>query len=77
MPKKKSTWVSRMKKDIRSALRGAGHSPAGKRYIKKQEAKGLKLKKGKVVKTMATKGIETKLRKAGLTEKEIAKLQGR
>lgn len=74
---KKSNWVSRLKKDIGVLLKGPGHSPAGKRYIKSQKAKGMKLKKGKVVKTIATKGIEARLRKAGLTEKEIAKLQGR
>lgn len=75
--KHKSTWVSRLKKGVQTALKGAGHSPAGKKYIKSQEAKGMKFKKGKVVKTMATKGIEKRLRAAGLTEKEIAKLQGR
>ena len=67
-PKKKSNWVSRLKESI-AALRVLGHSPAGKKYIKRQEQRGAK--------TMATKGIEKRLRVAGLTEKEIAKLQGR
>lgn len=67
MPKKKNTWVSRLKKDIKTALRGAGHSPAGKKYLKKQKARGTD--------TLATKGIEKRLRAAGLTEKEIAKLR--
>ena len=75
-PKKKENWVSRLKKNI-AALKGPGHSPAGKRYIKSQKAKGMKFKKGKVVKTMATKGIEARLRAAGLTEAEIKKLRGR
>lgn len=70
MPKKKkSTWISRLKKDIGVLLKGPGHSPAGKKYTKKQKQRGAK--------TMATKGIEQRLRAAGLTEKEIAKLQGR
>jgi hypothetical protein len=65
MPKKKSTWASRMKKNIKSLL-GPGHSPAGKKYTKKQ----------KPYKTLATKGIEDRLRRAGLTEKEIKRLRG-
>jgi len=72
----KKNWVSRLKRDVGALLKGAGHSPAGKKYLKKQTAKGMKLgKKGKVVKTTATKGVERRLRTAGLTEKEIARLR--
>lgn len=65
MPKKKSTWVSRMKKRVQSIL-GPGHSPAGKKYAAKQ----------KPYKTLATKGVEDRLRRAGLTEAEIKRLRG-
>jgi len=76
MPKKKrSTWVSKLKKGVKSALSGPGHSPAGKKYVKSQVAKGMKIKKGKVVKTLATQGVEKRLRAAGLTEAEIKKLR--
>ena len=51
------------------------HSPAGLKYLKGLEARGLKLKRGRVKKTLATAGIEDKLRRAGLTEKEIARLR--
>lgn len=76
MPKKKN-WATRLKKDIQSVLKGAGHSPAGKKYTKAQAAKGKVMKKGKFVKTMATKGVEKRLRYAGLTQKEIDRLGGR
>jgi len=66
MPKKKkSTWVSRLKKRVQSVL-GPGHSPAGKKYLAKK----------KPYKTLATKGVEDRLRRAGLTDKEIKKLRG-
>jgi len=75
MPKKKKeNWVSRLKKNIAS-LKGPGHSPAGEKYIKKQVGQGMKMKKGKVVTTMATEGVEKRLRKAGLTDEEIKKLR--
>ena len=35
----------------------------------------MKLKRGKVKKTLATNGVERRLRAAGLTEKEIARLR--
>lgn len=62
---KKENWVSRLKKSIAS-LKGPGHSKAGKKYLKKQ----------KPYKTLATKGVEDRLRRAGLTEKEIKRLRG-
>jgi len=55
--------------------RKSRHSPAGLKYLKSLKAKGMKLKRGKPTKTLATKGIERRLRAAGLTEKEIAKLR--
>lgn len=65
MPKKRSTWVSRLKKRVQSVL-GPGHSPAGRKYAAKQ----------KPYKTLATKGVESRLRRADLTEAEIKKLRG-
>ena len=48
------------------ALMGMKHSPAGKKYLAKK----------KKYTSMATKGVEERLRKAGLTEKEIKRLRG-
>ncbi|MCK5614403.1 hypothetical protein KAR91_71715 [Candidatus Pacearchaeota archaeon] len=31
--KKRGTWVSRLKKGVKTALTGPGHSPAGKKYL--------------------------------------------
>ena len=36
--KKKGTWVSRLKKGVKTALVGPGHSPAGKKYIAKRRS---------------------------------------
>lgn len=66
-PKKKSNWISRLKESVQLLAKGAKHSPAGKKYITKQKRRGAK--------TLATKGIEKRLRVAGLTEKEIARLR--
>ena len=68
------TLISRTKKRLASIF-GPGHSLAGKKYIKQQEAKGMKFRKGKIKKTIATEGVEKRLRKAGLTEEEIKKLR--
>lgn len=65
--KKKSNWVSRLKEDIGILTKGVKHSPAGKRYKTTQRQRGAG--------TMATKNIEKRLRVAGLTEKEIARLR--
>ena len=62
--KKKSNWVSRLKKSVAS-LKGPGHSPAGKKYAAKQ----------KQYTSMATKGVERRLKAAGLTDAEIKKLR--
>jgi len=53
------------------ALARVKHSPAGKKYLAEQK------KKKTPYKSMASKGIERRLRAAGLTEKEIAKLHGK
>lgn len=53
------------------ALMGMKHSPAGKKYL------ASKKKKKMTYGTMASRGIERRLRAAGLTDKEIAKLQGK
>jgi len=34
---KKSNWVSRLKKDIKTLLSGPGYSPAGKKYLKESK----------------------------------------
>ncbi len=65
--KKKSNWVSRLKESVGLLSKGPKHSPAGKKYLAKQRQRGTG--------TMATKNIVARLRKAGLTEKEIAKLR--
>lgn len=44
MPKKKSTWVSRLKKKVQKQLKSR-HSPAGKKYLRES-------KKGTTVKQM-------------------------
>lgn len=62
--KKKSNWVSRLKKSVAS-LKEPGHSPAGKKYAAKQ----------KQYTSMATKGVERRLRAAGLTDAEIKRLR--
>lgn len=62
--KKKSNWVSRLKKSVAS-LKGPGHSPAGKKYAVKQ----------KQYTSMATKGVERRLKAAGLTDAEIKRLR--
>ena len=51
------------------------HSPAGLRHIKAMRAKGYVFKKGNFTRTLASQGVERRLRRAGLTEKEIAKLR--
>lgn len=67
MPKNKykNTWVSRMKKKVQRVLKSR-HSPAGKKYLKKQ----------KPYETLATKGVESRLRRGGLTDEEIKRLRG-
>ena len=65
MPKKKNTWVSRMKKNIKSLL-GPSHSPAGKKHLKKA--------KPVYFKHIKRKSAETRLREAGLTDKELGAL---
>ncbi|MEE8207652.1 MAG: hypothetical protein V3T88_01650 [Nitrosomonadaceae bacterium] len=72
--KKKESLISKTKKKLASVF-GPGHSPAGKKYIASAAARGMKMKKGKVVKTIATTGVEKRLRKAGLTEAEIKSLR--
>ncbi|KKN69822.1 hypothetical protein LCGC14_0437680 [marine sediment metagenome] len=62
--KKKSNWVSRLKKSVAS-LWGPGHSPAGKKYIAKK----------KQYTSLATKGVERRLKAAGLTDAEIKRLR--
>ena len=69
------SWVKKLKKNVKSAIGGAGHSKAGKKYLAAKAAQGLKMKGGKVVNTMATENVEKRLRKAGLTEDEIKKLR--
>ncbi len=59
------------KGDIIRALMRMKHSPAGKKYIQSKKAKKV------TYKNIATKGIEKRLRAAGLTDKEIAKLHGK
>lgn len=54
------------KGDIIRAIMGMKHSPAGKKYLKKK----------KKYTSLATKGVEDRLRRAGLTEKEIKHLRG-
>jgi len=48
------------------ALMGMKHSPAGKKHLAKK----------KKYTSLATKGIEARLRRAGLTEKQIKRLRG-
>lgn len=71
---KKESLISKTKKKLASVF-GPGHSPAGKKYIASATARGMKMKKGKVIKTIATTGVEKRLRKAGLTETEIKSLR--
>lgn len=66
--------LKRKRDKVRETAYGR-HSPAGSRYLESLKARGLKLKRGKVKKTLATKGVERRLRAAGLTEKEIASLR--
>lgn len=58
------------KGDIIRALMGMYHSPAGKRYLAEQKRKKV------TYSSLRTRGIERKLRLAGLTEKEIKSLRG-
>lgn len=51
------------------------HSPAGQKHIEAMRAKGYVFKKGKFTRTLASQGVEKRLRRSGLTEKEIAKLR--
>lgn len=68
--KHKNSWVSRLKKDIQSILKGPGHSPAGKKYAKKQVGLGKKqTKDGKFVYTKAEKIIQRKMSRT-LTKEE-------
>ena len=34
--KKKNSWVTRLKKGVKTALTGPGHSPAGKKHLSKK-----------------------------------------
>lgn len=71
--------MARIMRSLISAITGkAGHSPAGKKYLKKKKKARLQRSKKKKVSygSLRTKGINAKLRKAGLTEEEIRKLRG-
>jgi len=54
------------KGDLIRAIMKMKHSPAGKKFLKKK----------KKYTSLATKGVEHRLRQAGLTEKEIKRLRG-
>ena len=51
------SWVKKLKKNVKSAIGGAGHSKAGKKYLAAKAAQGLEMKGGKVVKKMATDNV--------------------
>ena len=59
------------KGDIIRAIMGMKHSPAGKKYLADKKKKEI------TYKNMASRRIELRLRAAGLTDKEIAKLHGK
>jgi NAD-dependent SIR2 family protein deacetylase len=59
------------KGDLIRAIMRMKHSPAGKEYLAKKK------KKKATYSTLANQGIEKRLRAAGLTEKEIARLHGK
>lgn len=54
------------KGDIIRAIMKMKHSPAGKKHLAKK----------KKYTSLATRGVEKRLRDAGLTEKEIKRLRG-
>lgn len=56
-----------LRRIITKKLKMSEHSPAGRKHLKRKKKKK---------KSMRTKGIEAKLRKAGLSEQEIYKLRG-
>ena len=66
--KKKGTWVSRLKKRVQRVLKSR-HSPAGKKYLAEKKIQSKK--------TVRTKAVESGLKVAGLTEKEIARFRKR
>lgn len=65
--KQKLSWIEKLKMGATKHIAEKYHSPAGKKYLAKQ--------KREAGKTLATKGIERRLRAAGLTDAEIEKLQ--
>ena len=67
--KKKENWVSKLKKSI-AALKGPGHSPAGKKYIAKQKRKTEPV----YFKHIKRKSAKTRLREAGISDKELRAL---
>ncbi len=69
--KKKENWAKRLKLNVEKELSKKGkHSPAGIKYMKTlQKAKP-------TIKTKATERINRRLRRAGITEKEIKSLGG-
>lgn len=64
-------WAKKLKLNVKKELREKGkHSPAGVKYLKTLA------KKKSTLKTTATERTKTRLRQAGLTEKEIKSLGG-
>ncbi len=71
MAKKKQKgpdWIEKLKMGATQYIKEKYHSPAGKKYLAKQKRLG-------APKTLATKGVERRLRAAGLTDAEIKKLR--
>jgi len=86
MPKKKKgNWVSRLKAGVKYHLSGQAGVDAAKQELKDAKLKRVKAKlaakkkKAKKPKTSTnrTEGISTRLKKSGLTDKEIKRLRGK
>ncbi len=65
--KQKLSWIEKLKMGATGYIKEKYHSPAGRKYAAKQKRLG--------VKTLATKGVERRLKAAGLTDAEIEKLR--
>lgn len=66
--KQKLSWIEKLKMGATGYIKEKYHSPAGRKHVAKQKRLG-------APKTMATKGIERRLKAAGLTDAEIKKLR--
>jgi len=63
-------WTERLKKDVKSILKGAGHSPAGKKHLKKKKNE----KQSVYFKHIKRKSDIERLKDAGLTKDDLKSL---